>query len=59
MRVSRGTGVRCTICRELISREQTDMTIEFAHTAPRVEVFHLHANCCGAWDFARMEFGGG
>jgi len=53
----RGNGARCALCGEVISREQTDIEIEFAYdgASPRVEVLHLHVRCCSAWECERLK----
>jgi len=53
----RGNGARCALCGEVISREQTDIEIEFAYdgASPHVELLHLHVRCCSAWESERLK----
>jgi len=55
-----GVGATCTICGLSVSKQQTELEIQFAHDEkPGVEsgldVFHVHVRCFAAWEFERKK----
>ena len=54
-----GAGERCVICDELVTRDQLELEIQFAHhgAADRLHDFHLHVQCFAAWELERRQDG--
>jgi hypothetical protein len=52
-----GTGVVCSVCRELVTPDQTEMEIEFRRHGmqPGSERHFLHVRCLAAWEFERTK----
>ena len=51
----RGVGAPCSVCELLVSTDQAEIEIEFAHdgSAPGLEKHHVHPRCFAAWDLER------
>ena len=52
-----GGGAPCSVCELLITTDQLEIEIEFAHdgSAPGVEKHHVHPWCFAAWVFERTK----
>jgi len=51
-----GTRVVCSVCRELVTSDQTEMEIEFIrHGQPGSDRHFLHVRCLAAWEFERTK----
>jgi len=51
-----GTRVVCSICRELVTADQTEMETEFRrHGQPGSDRHLLHVRCLAAWEFERTK----
>ena len=52
-----GTRVVCSVCRELVTPDQTEMEIEFIRrdVQPVSDRHFLHVRCLAAWEFERTK----
>lgn len=52
-----GTRVVCSLCRELVTSDQTEMEIEFRRpgTQSGSDRHFLHVRCLAAWEFERTK----
>jgi len=54
-----GTGMDrpCVICRERVTRDQTEYELQFSHDGanPVLDRFHLHLRCFAAWEMERTK----
>jgi hypothetical protein len=52
-----GTRVMCSVCRELVTPDQTEMEIEFRRhgVQPGSDRHFLHVRCLAAWEFERTK----
>jgi hypothetical protein len=52
-----GAGSNCVICNESVNREELEVEIEYARDGdnPRVNTYHFHVRCFGAWEFERLH----
>ena len=52
-----GAGANCVICNESVNREELEVEIEYARDGddPRVNTYHFHVRCFGAWEFERLH----
>jgi hypothetical protein len=45
-----GSGTRCAVCGDTVSRDALGLELEFADTDGRLELRHVHIPCFAAWD---------
>ena len=52
-----GGGAPCTICGELVTRDQLEYEIQFAHDGdnPGLDNHHLHRRCFASWEVERTK----
>jgi hypothetical protein len=52
-----GTRVVCSVCKELVTSDQTEMEIEFRRHGmqPGSDRHFLHVRCLAAWEFERTK----
>lgn len=58
-----GVGADCTICNELVKRDELELEIEFARDGNdgTLDTYHVHIRCFAAWEQERhnLEHAGG
>jgi len=52
-----GVGAPCAVCDLLITSDELEIEIEFAHggSAPGLERHHVHPRCFAAWELKRTK----
>ena len=52
-----GTRVVCSVCRELVTADQTEIEIEFRRHGirPGADRHFLHVRCLATWEFERTK----
>ena len=52
-----GTRVRCSVCEDFITPDQSEIEIEFNRhgVQPGIDRHFLHVRCLAAWEFERTK----
>jgi hypothetical protein len=55
-----GSREACSVCGELLNKDQVELEIEFNRHGPMpgLDTCHLHPRCYAAWEFERTKVAG-